>query len=194
MPSLVAPAIPVGAFAASGQPTLPIGSGVSLRPWRITDAEAVTEAFQDPEIQRWHVRRADSVEEAREWIEGWQSSWSSETGGHWAVAGAEGDGLLGRMSLKSLRLEDGAAEVAYWMIPTARGRGVCTRAVMTLTSWAMEKGGFHRLEIEHSTANEASCRVAIKAGFAEEGVRRGAALHADGWHDMHLHARVRTEA
>ncbi|MEV7090036.1 GNAT family N-acetyltransferase [Streptomyces sp. NPDC093085] len=72
MPSLVAPAIPVGAFAASDQPTLPIGSGVLLRPWRITDAEDVTEAFQDPEIQRWHVRRADSVEEAREWIEGWQ--------------------------------------------------------------------------------------------------------------------------
>jgi RimJ/RimL family protein N-acetyltransferase len=120
MPSLVAPAIPVGAFAASDQPTLPIGSRVLLRPWRLADAEAVTEAFQNPEIQRWHVRRADSVEEARKWIEDWQSSWRSETGGHWAVAGAEGDELLGRVSLKSLHLEDGKAEVAYWMAPAAR--------------------------------------------------------------------------
>lgn len=107
------------------------------------------------------------------------------------MAGAEGDGLLGRVSLKSLHLEDGKAEVAYWMMPAARGSGICTRAVTTLTCWALERGGFHRLELEHSTANQASCRVAITAGFEEEGVRRGAALHADGWHDMHLHARVR---
>lgn len=40
------------------------------------------------------------------------------------------------------------------------------------------------------TANAASCRVALKAGFAAEGTRRSAALHADGWHDMHLHARI----
>ncbi|GAA4582553.1 GNAT family N-acetyltransferase [Planotetraspora phitsanulokensis] len=191
MPLLVTPAIPAGTLAASGQPTLSLGDGARLRPWRLDDAEAVREAFQDPEIQRWHVRRADSGNEAREWIEGWQSGWHSETAGHWAVAGSENDGLLGRVSLKSLNLVDGTAEVAYWMVPAARGGGVCTRAVTTLSDWALEHRGFHRLELEHSTANQASCRVAAKAGFEAEGVRRGAALHMDGWHDMHLHARVR---
>ncbi|WP_280249364.1 GNAT family N-acetyltransferase [Nocardia abscessus] len=34
-------------------------------------------------------------------------------------------------------------------------------------------------------------RAAVKAGFALEGVERSAALHADGWHDMHVHARIR---
>ena len=33
-------------------------------------------------------------------------------------------------------------------------------------------------------------RVATRAGFRLEGTKRGDALHADGWHDMHLHARV----
>jgi hypothetical protein len=33
-------------------------------------------------------------------------------------------------------------------------------------------------------------RVAGKAGFAFEGTKRSAVLHQDGWHDMHLHARV----
>ncbi|KMS85641.1 acetyltransferase [Streptomyces regensis] len=191
MPSLVTPAISAGSLAAPGQPTLPIAKGPLLRPWRLADAEAVVEAFQDPEIQRWHVRRADSVEEARAWIEDWHNSWRDEAGGHWAVAGADDDRLLGRVSLKSLELADGKAEVAYWMVPAARGEGICARAVTTLTRWALEEAGFHRLELEHSTANQASCRVAIKAGFEEEGIRRGAALHADGWHDMHLHARIR---
>jgi RimJ/RimL family protein N-acetyltransferase len=60
--------------------------------------------------------------------------------------------------------------------------------VIALCRWAFEKAGFHRIELEHSTANDASCRVAVKAGFHEEGIRRSAALHADGWHDMHVHA------
>jgi len=111
--------------------------------------------------------------------------------GHWAVAESGCDTLLGRVSLKSFNLADGTAEVAYWMVSAARGEGTCTRAVMTLTDWALEQVGFHRVELEYSTANQASCRVAIKSGFEAEGIRRGAALHADGWHDMHVHARVR---
>jgi ribosomal-protein-alanine N-acetyltransferase len=43
-------------------------------------------------------------------------------------------------------------------------------------------------------ANVASCRVAASAGFWEEGLRRGAALHADGWHDMHVHALLAVDA
>jgi RimJ/RimL family protein N-acetyltransferase len=182
-----------GDLAESEQPTLRVGAEVLLRPWLLADAAAVMDAFQDPAIQRWHVRRADSVDEAREWIEGWQSSWLDETGGHWAVVDTDDDTLLGRVALKSLVLADGKAEVAYWMVPSARGDGLCPRAVMTLTRWALGEAGFHRIELEHSTANQASCRVAVKAGFTQEGVRRGAWLHADGWHDVHLHARIRQD-
>ncbi|WP_326839311.1 GNAT family N-acetyltransferase [Rhodococcus sp. AQ5-07] len=49
------------------------------------------------------------------------------------------------------------------------------------------------MELEHSIHNPRSCRVATKAGFNEEGVRRGSARHADGWHDMHVHARLRSD-
>jgi RimJ/RimL family protein N-acetyltransferase len=41
--------------------------------------------------------------------------------------------------------------------------------------------------------NVASCRVALYAGFAAEGTKRGEARHADGWHDMHLHARLEND-
>lgn len=190
VPSLVPPAIPAGSLAALGQPTLEAGGGALLRPWLISDAGAVVEAFRDPAIQRWHVRSADSLEEAQGWIRRWQSTWEDETEGHWAVAGAESGALLGRLSMKAWNLTDGTAEVAYWTVPAARGTGVCPRAVTALADWALDEGRFHRLELAHSTANPASCRAAVKAGFTEEGVRRGAALHADGWHDMHLHARL----
>ncbi|WP_434587489.1 GNAT family N-acetyltransferase [Streptomyces sp. A5-4] len=180
-----------GDLAASDQPALPVGDDALPRPWLRTDAGAVMEAYQDPAIQRWYVRRADSVQEAGEWIGQWQRSWSEETGAHRALVHAGSGTLLGRVALKSLSLADGKAEVAYWTVPAARGGGLCSRAVQALTCWALGRGGFHRIELEHSTANEASCRVAVKAGFEEEGVRRSAWLHADGRHDVHLHARLR---
>lgn len=193
MPYLVAPVIPTGALAATGQPTLPVTDGAVLRPWLLTDANAVREAFRDPAIQHWHVRRADSEAEARGWIEAWRADWASERGAHWALVDAESDALLGRVALKSFDLRGGSAELAYWTVPSARGRGLCPRAAEAVTRWALHERGFHRIELEHATANHASCRVAAKAGFEAEGIRRGAWLHADGRHDVHLHARIRSE-
>jgi [ribosomal protein S5]-alanine N-acetyltransferase len=51
------------------------------------------DAYQDEAIQRWHVRRADSVAEAREWVAGWPGEWAAEAGAHWAVPAARGKGV-----------------------------------------------------------------------------------------------------
>ncbi len=191
MPGLVAPAVPVGCLAVRPQPTLAAGSGVLLRPWSLGDAQAVMDAYHDQAIQRWHVQRADSLAEARAWIAGWQGGWAAETGAHWAVTDAGSGILLGRAALKHLKFSDGTADVAYWTVPAARGKGVCPQAVEAMASWAFEVAGFHRLDLEHAVGNTASCRVAEKTGFAAEGVRRSAWLLADGRHDVHAHARLR---
>jgi [ribosomal protein S5]-alanine N-acetyltransferase len=191
MPSLVTSTVPVGSLAARPQPTLTAASGMLLRPWSLGDARAVMDAYQDEAIQRWHVQRADSLTETREWIADWQSGWAAETGAHWAVVEAESDILLGRAAFKHLNFADGTADVAYWTVPAARGKGVCPRAVDAMASWAFEMVGFHRLDLEHAMGNTASCRVAEKTGFAVEGVRRSAWLQPDGRHDVHAHARLR---
>ena len=191
MPDLVTTStVPVGSLAARPQPTLTAGSDVLLRPWSLDDAQAVMDAYQDEAIQRWHVRRADSVAETREWIAGWQSGRAAETDAVWAVAGAGSGKLLSRAGLKHLKFSDGTADVAYWTVPAARGKGVCPRAVDAMASWAFE-AGFHRLDLEHAMGNTASCRVAEKT-VAVEGVRRSAWLLADGRHDVHAHARLRS--
>ncbi|MEU9478430.1 GNAT family N-acetyltransferase [Streptomyces sp. NPDC048191] len=191
MPYLTSPVVPAGTLARLSQPTLCAGGGLRLRPWRAEDAPAVHAAFQDPLMHQWHIRAADSEEEVAGWIARWQEGWQHEREAQWAVADADTGELLGRVALREILLGDGVAEVAYWTVARARGRGVAVRATTTLSRWAFEEIGLHRLELSHATANEASCRVAAKAGFAVEGTRRSALLHPDGWHDMHLHARVR---
>lgn len=98
------------------------------------------------------------------------------------------------MSLRSVNLDEGQGEVAYWVLPEARGRGVAPRALQAMSTWLFDHVGLHRLELAHSTRNTASCRVATKAGYLLEGTKRQQTLHGDGWHDMHLHARVQGDS
>ncbi|MFJ9590242.1 GNAT family N-acetyltransferase [Streptomyces acidicola] len=191
MPYLNSAVLSAGALARHSQPTIPTADGLLLRPWAAKDAPAVYEAFQDPVIRQWHVRAADSLDEVGGWIDEWRQEWEKEEKAQWAVADADTDRLLGRVALRSIMLEDGLAEVAYWTVAAARGQGVAARATTALSRWALDEIGFHRLELMHAVRNVASCRVAAKTGFALEGTKRSALLHQDGWHDMHLHARVR---
>ncbi|MFI0166061.1 GNAT family N-acetyltransferase [Streptomyces sp. NPDC017095] len=193
MPYLTRPVLASGALARVPQPALPTGDGLVLRPWRAGDAPAVYAAFQDPAMHQWHLRACDSEEEAAGWIALWQASWAGEKEAQWAVVDEGTDALRGRVALRQILLGEGVAEVAYWTVARSRGQGVAARAARTLSRWAFEEIGFHRLELFHATANEASCRVAGKAGFALEGTKRSALLHPDGWHDMHLHARLQAD-
>jgi len=184
VPSLVAPVLEPGQLSAAAQPTLRAGP-ILLRPWATTDAADVVEAYQEPEIQRWHARSM-TLAEAEQWIADANTAWINETGASWAVD--HKGRLVGRMTLKFF-LGDSCAGVGYWTRHQHRGKGVAPQALVAATRWAFDHG-FHRVQLEHSTQNPASCRVAAKAQFAGEGIRRSAALHADGWHDMHLHGQV----
>lgn len=187
------PAIAAGSLAANPQPTLSAPDGVLLRPWESSDAPVFLAAYRDPEIQHWHTRQPRSEEQVREWFDDYRQAWGQETGASWAVTRGGGE-VLGRVAMGSLNLDDGVAGCSYWVLPAARGAGVATRALTTLSVWALGEAGFHRLYLDHSTRNHASCRVALKCGFLLEGTKRSDAVHSDGRHDMHLHARVRGDA
>lgn len=190
MPRLVPPIIEAGSFGPTTQPSIDIAKGIQARAWDAGDRAALMAAFADPDIQRWHFLRIDSLIEADEWIAATRTGWKHETVASWAIVDREPNTVLGRISMYFKDLRSGIAEVTYWMLPEARGCGLAGRAVDAVSGWALGQAGLHRVELAHSTQNPASCRVAQKAGFAEEGVQRSALRHQDGWHDMHIHSRI----
>ncbi|MGW0883545.1 GNAT family N-acetyltransferase [Streptomyces sp. NPDC002671] len=187
--------VPAGRMAESEQPVLALPSGLELRPWRVDegDAEALMAAGQDPAIRLWNRFTVGSPEEARRRIERMHERWRAETAAVWAIA-RPGGAAVGLGAWGDIDLADGTAEIVYWVLPEARGAGIVAEATLRLTQWALDDLGLHRLRLCHSVANPASCRVAEKAGYALEGTQRSALLHADGWHDQHLHARVAGDA
>jgi len=193
MPLLVAPALPAGSLRAVGQPTITAGERLALRPWLPGDVEVVRAAFGWPDIQRWHLRRMDSDDEARDWIGGWATRWAGETDASWAVVDRREERVVGQVGLRTVMLAEGSAQLSYWVLPAARRAGVAAAAVGALTGWAFGTLGLHRLFLMHSTANVPSCRVAGATGFALEGTLRGELRHTDGWHDVHVHGRLRTD-
>lgn len=192
MPLLTGPALPPGTLRDLEQPLLTVDDELRLRPWNSMDAAMVRAAFDCPDIQRWHVRRLDSLEEAGDWTAQWKQRWSDESAASWAVVDGE-DQPLGQVGLRAISLTEGSAGFSYWVAPGSRGRGLAARAVEAVRRWAFEEIGFNRLGIQHSTENLASCRVADKTGFGLEGTLRQAAKHADGWHDWHIHGRLRSD-
>jgi RimJ/RimL family protein N-acetyltransferase len=62
-------------------------------------------------------------------------------------------------------------EIAYLAGAEGRGRGVMTRAVRLLCDWLLEEG-VGRIELRTHPDNEASQKLAERAGFTREGVER----------------------
>ena len=140
-----------------------VDDALRLRPWDVADAAVVIEAFNTPDIQRWHSRSCTTLHEANAWIVDVKRAWVEDRCATWAIVNPVTNEILGRVAIQ-VKPAAGSGEISYWVLPTARRSGVATRAVVAATRWAHDVG-LHRIEIQHSTANEPSGNVALAAGF-----------------------------
>jgi RimJ/RimL family protein N-acetyltransferase len=146
---------------------------VTLRPWRESDIPAIVEACQDPEIERWTAVPSPYTEDhARDFVA--HGVPGREDDMQFAIVDPASDELLG--SIGYFSPQEGVGEVGYWIAAAARGRGVAVSAVRLVVSWALEARELRRIQIHTLPGNEASERVAEKAGFTREGVLRSYAV------------------
>jgi RimJ/RimL family protein N-acetyltransferase len=160
-----------------------------LRPWRKQDADAVLAAQQDPDIRTWAgghavTTREDALALLRRLVE-------QENRASWAVVDAATDAVLGSVSVHTIDPVGADAQIGYWTVPAARGRGVAAAAVDAGCRWAFAGLPVDRIELCHAVENTASGRVARKAGFTYEGHLRRSYRYGDGRkHDELLWARL----
>lgn len=99
--------------------------------------------------------------------------------------------LVGKGGLHTIDWTVPKFEVGYWIRTSCARRGYATEATQRLVRLAREHLGAERLEITSDARNAASRRVAEKAGFSLEGIRRHARRDAEGnLADACLYARV----
>ena len=167
------------------EPTEISAGRLHLRPWQGSDEDAVYQACQDPDIQRWtRVPVPYRREDARLFVTVTSpQGWDAGTAASFAVLDATTGQLLASVALFDIK--DGDAEVGYWCVPGARGQGVVSEAVKAICRWGFAELGLARIEWAATVGNQASLAVARKCGFQEEGVARMGlvtrGVRHDGW-------------
>jgi RimJ/RimL family protein N-acetyltransferase len=164
----------------------PAGERIALRPLAAADLDAVTVACRDPESVRWTtVPHPYQESDARFFVhEHAPRTWRLGDGAIFAVADPAG-AYAGSMDLRVSPLDPGVADVGYLVAPWARGRGYASTALRRLVGWGFESLGLTRIEWRAYLGNDASRRVAEKAGFTIEGIHRSSCLQRgerrDAW-------------
>lgn len=164
-------------------PTLTDGV-VTLRLARPHDAEPMTAGLAEEATAEWLLsipHPYDHAESVR-WVDELApSGWRDGTLLFLTIADAHDDSFLGEIGLTHVALDQGRAEVAYWLAPAARGRGVMRRSLRLLLGWAIDELGVVRVDWAARAGNDASLAAAEAVGFRFEGVRRDRFLrHYDG--------------
>src|SRR4051794_8327530 len=145
---------------------LAVGERVLLRRWRAEDADAVFEACQDPEVQRWTtVPRPYEREHAVEFVTAFsERQWATSEGAPCALALPDGT-VVGSMGV--VGFAGSTCTVGYWTAPAHRGAGLTAEGLRLLTAWLFAERGAVRVRLEADVRNGASRAVARRAGFTE---------------------------
>lgn len=139
---------------------------LTLRPWRLSDAEALYEVAKDPRVGSqagWPPHT--SVEESREIIKG---VFMHE--GIYAVCEKGTNRVIGCVGLvlgetSNFKLPPAEGELAYWMGVPYWGHGYTTEACQALMQWGFETLGLEKIWAGAFLENVASIRVQEKCGM-----------------------------
>jgi RimJ/RimL family protein N-acetyltransferase len=163
-----------------------------LRAWRLEDAPALLAAANEPSLQEQFVRPVATLDEAREWIQARGADSAEGTAHAWAITD-EDDEAIGLVTVSHIEPRHSTGWVAYWLLPRGRGKGLAARSVRAVSRWAFDELGLFRLELGHRVENVASCRVAVAAGYAPEGIERSRLEYDGVRYDVERHARLATD-
>jgi [ribosomal protein S5]-alanine N-acetyltransferase len=147
-------------------PDPPLTDGlVELRVCEPRDLPAIDAGIHDPDVIKWIGPPEGSPTEVLALNrQRWQR-------GSPTLAICEQDGeCVGLVWLNVRVAEPTTGSVGYWLLRSARGRGLATSAVRLLIDWARRDLGVSNLRLTTDPNNERSRRVAERTGFRQVGV------------------------
>jgi len=166
---------------------LDLGDDLRLRALADSDAALLAEATSGekaPSLWGAHPAGPYSLGDAQAAL----AAWDPGAGGQFSLGILRGQRLIGAVGL--VPDSPGSIELAYWVRPEERGKGVASRAVAAATLWAHRELAASRIWLEIEPGNEPSLRLAQRAGYRfEQRISQhcrdwaGEDADRDSWHD-----------
>jgi RimJ/RimL family protein N-acetyltransferase len=165
--------------------------GLTLRPWRAADRDALIAAANNRAI--WlnlqdRFPHPYTAAEAEAWLAHCEAEAGQPTRFAIEVAGAAVGGVGFARGTDVHRL---TAEIGYWLAEPMWGNGLATTALTAATAYAFATFDLVRLQASVFEWNPASARVLEKAGYTFEGRRRRDIVKAGRIGDSLMYAKLR---
>jgi len=141
-----------------------------LRAHRADDHAACLAIWSDPEVVRHIGGRPFTAEEVWKRLLQYLGMWGLLGYGYWAVEEKDSGRYIGDIGFADLRREiqpslQGMLECGWVLSPQGHGHGYASEAVAAISAWGQKHFADRRMVCIISPENQASIRVAEKAGY-----------------------------
>ena len=99
-------------------------------------------------------------------------------------------GLIGFKDTDRVNLR---TEIGYWLIKEMSGKGIITRSVKELLSFAFSQMNMNRVQIKCAVGNCKSSAIPNRLGFKYEGTEREGEKHQSGYVDLEVYSILKEE-
>jgi RimJ/RimL family protein N-acetyltransferase len=163
---------------------------LTLRPWRVEDAETALEIFGDAEVSRWLSPAMENVRDLaamrvvlQQWIA--EDARAVAPLGRWAIELSEDGRVIGGVALLYLPPGDEDLEIAVQLAPDMWGRGLASEAGHRVAQHALEHDGVEEVFAVARPSNARAAAMAKRMGMEWVG-------ETDKYYDLSLNLyRVR---
>ena len=170
-----------GVEAEAGAKTGYVESPFGIRTFEPADVDSLFQAVRESlkEVFVWlpWFHPEYSRDECSAWVDSRSEAWKSGQQYSFAIYDRRDGGLVGGVELNQINRTHRIANVTYWVRTSWAGRGAATAATRLAAEFGFRELGLQRVEILAAVGNDASARVAEKAGATKEGLLRNRFLN-----------------
>lgn len=106
----------------------------------------------------------------------------------------DADKFLGRIGFNHMDSQNHKAEIGYWIIEEAQGKGIVTRSVKELLMMAFTELNLNKIVIRAGIENSKSRSIPERLGFTLEGIERdGELLVNNKYTDLAIYGLLKRE-
>lgn len=134
-----------------------------LRPFRLSDKDALTKLLTDPDVMQFSVSGPKPYEEILDGLHDWVANHQPDWPERWAIEKRSTGECVGFCGFSFHRVrKEWVWELGYRLLPAEWGRGYATEAAAACRDWFFATLPFDKFVLMIDPANIPSARVAEK--------------------------------
>lgn len=166
-----------------------------LRQIIIDDDKEILSLRSDDRVMQFIGRpKMSTIEEARAWIEKFDTALAEREGITWAITLKPENKLVGTIGFWRLEKEHYRGEIGYLLNPDLQGKGFMHEAFGPVLNYGFEKMKLHSIEANVYPENTSSRKILEKNGFVQEGYFKENYFHDGTFTDTAVYSLVMDNA